>query len=111
MGGDQRTDLALLEFTSSDSIPVIDLGNSDDARTGQWVLAVGNPFGFESTVTVGIISARRADRSARVRPFGGFTEYIQTDAAVNPRELRRRARRPGRTARRREHLDRLAVRG
>lgn len=82
VGGDQRTDLALVEFTSSDSIPVIDLGNSDDARTGQWVLAVGNPFGFESTVTVGIISAM--GRTAQPgTPVGGFTEYIQTDAAMN----------------------------
>ncbi|MFW5744282.1 MAG: trypsin-like peptidase domain-containing protein [Spirochaetota bacterium] len=83
VGGDQRTDLALLEFTSSDSIPVIELGDSDEARTGQWVLAVGNPFGFESTVTAGIISA--VGRTAQPgTPVGGFTEYIQTDAAVNP---------------------------
>lgn len=82
VGGDQRTDLALLEFTSSDSIPVIELGDSDEARTGQWVLAVGNPFGFESTVTVGIISAM--GRTAQPgTPVGGFTEYIQTDAAMN----------------------------
>lgn len=83
VGGDQRTDLALLEFTSSDGIPVIELGNSDDARTGQWVIAVGNPFGFESTVTAGIVSA--VGRTAQPgTPIGGFTEYIQTDAAVNP---------------------------
>ena len=83
VGGDQRTDLALLEFTSSDSIPVIELGDSDEARVGQWVIAVGNPYGFESTVTVGIISA--LGRTAQPgTPIGGFTEYIQTDAAINP---------------------------
>jgi serine protease Do len=83
VGGDQRTDLALLEFTSSDDIPVIDLGDSDEASVGQWVVAVGNPYGFESTVTVGIVSA--LGRTAQPgTPVGGFTEYIQTDAAVNP---------------------------
>ncbi|MFW5685019.1 MAG: Do family serine endopeptidase [Spirochaetota bacterium] len=83
VGGDQRTDLALLEFTSSDDIPVIEPGDSDDASVGQWVIAVGNPYGFESTVTVGIISA--LGRTARAgTPVGGFTEYIQTDAAINP---------------------------
>ncbi len=83
VGGDERTDLALLEFESDGDFPVIEFGNSDDARVGQWVLAIGNPFGFESTVTVGIISA--VGRTAQPgMPVGGFTEYIQTDAAINP---------------------------
>jgi serine protease Do len=83
VGGDERTDLALLEFTSSDGIPVIELGDSDDVRVGQWAIAVGNPYGFESSVTAGIISA--VGRTAQPgTPIGGFTEYIQTDAAINP---------------------------
>jgi serine protease Do len=83
VGGDDRTDLALLEFTSSDDIPVIEFADSDEARVGQWVLAVGNPYGFESSVTAGIVSAlgRTAQAGTVV---GGFTEYIQTDAAINP---------------------------
>ncbi len=83
VGGDQRTDLAMLEFSSSDDIPVIDLGDSDDVRVGQWALAIGNPYGFESSMTAGIISA--VGRTAQPgTPIGGFTEYIQTDAAINP---------------------------
>ncbi len=82
-GGDQRTDLALLEFDSDDDVPLIEFGDSDEARVGQWVLAIGNPYGFESTMTVGIISA--LGRTAQPgMPVGGFTEYIQTDAAINP---------------------------
>jgi serine protease Do len=83
VGGDQRTDLALLEFQSSEEVPTIELADSDQARVGQWVLAVGNPYGFESSVTVGIVSA--LGRSAQAgTPVGSFTEYIQTDAAINP---------------------------
>lgn len=83
VGGDQRTDLALLEFQSSDDIPTIEFADSDEAQVGQWVLAVGNPYGFESSVTVGIVSA--LGRSAQAgTPVGSFTEYIQTDAAINP---------------------------
>lgn len=83
VGGDQRTDLALLEFQGGEDIPVVEFANSDEARVGQWVVAVGNPFGFESSVTVGIVSA--LGRSAQAgMPVGSFTEYIQTDAAINP---------------------------
>jgi serine protease Do len=83
VGGDQRTDLALLEFQGAEDIPVVELADSDEARVGQWVIAVGNPFGFESSVTVGIVSA--LGRSAQAgMPVGSFTEYIQTDAAINP---------------------------
>ncbi len=83
VGGDERTDLALLEFQSDEEFPVIEFGNSDAVRVGHWVLAIGNPFGFESTVTVGIVSA--VGRTAQPgMPIGGATEYIQTDAAINP---------------------------
>ena len=83
VGGDERTDLALLEFESTEDFPVIEFANSDGVRVGHWVLAIGNPFGFESTVTVGIVSA--VGRTAQPgMPVGGATEYIQTDAAINP---------------------------
>jgi serine protease Do len=83
VGGDERTDLALLEFESDEEFPVIEFANSDGIRIGHWVLAIGNPFGFASTVTVGIVSA--VGRTAQPgMPIGGATEYIQTDAAINP---------------------------
>ncbi|MFW5717606.1 MAG: Do family serine endopeptidase [Spirochaetota bacterium] len=83
VGTDERTDLALVSFRTDEAVPVARLGNSDDLDVGDWVLAVGNPFGFESTVTVGIVSALRRDP----QPGAGvadFTDYIQTDAAINP---------------------------
>ncbi len=83
VGGDQRTDIALLEFSTSEDIPVAKLGDSDVLDVGHWVLAVGNPYGFESTVTAGIVSA--LGRTAQPgTPLGSFTEYIQTDASINP---------------------------
>ncbi|MFP4115108.1 MAG: Do family serine endopeptidase [Spirochaetales bacterium] len=83
VGTDERTDLAVVSFRTDEAVPVARLGNSDDLDVGDWVLAVGNPFGFESTVTVGIVSALRRDP----QPGAGvadFTDYIQTDAAINP---------------------------
>ncbi len=83
VGKDARTDLALVVFEPEGDVPVARLGNSDDIYVGDWVLAVGNPFGFESTVTAGIISAvgRQANPASGI---SGFTDYIQTDAAINP---------------------------
>ncbi len=83
VGADARTDLALVKFNTREDVPVARLGDSDSLYVGDWVLAVGNPFGFESTVTAGIVSAlkRRAEAGS---PIAGFTEYIQTDAAINP---------------------------
>lgn len=82
VGKDARTDLALIRFNTREEIPVATLGNSDDLYIGDWVLAVGNPYGFESTVTAGIVSAlkRRADQAG----LANFTDYIQTDASINP---------------------------
>jgi len=83
VGGDQRTDLALIKFSSSSDIPVATIGDSDLMHVGHWVLAVGNPYGFQSTVTAGIVSA--LGRNAQPgTPIGGFSEYIQTDASINP---------------------------
>ena len=84
VGGDERTDLALLTFNTSEEVPVATLGDSDDLYVGDWVLAVGNPFGFHSTVTAGIVSAtgRRAQQAGAGLPE--LPDFIQTDAAINP---------------------------
>ncbi len=80
VGTDPNKDLALVSFETTERIPLARLGNSDDLQVGDWVLAIGNPMGFESTVTQGIISAK----SRREGPENtGFTDYIQTDAAIN----------------------------
>jgi serine protease Do len=89
VGGDARLDLALLKFTSSEEVPVATFGNSNDLRVGDWVVAVGNPFGFESTVTSGIVSALgRTSAMAQAQQRGAnvptLTDFIQTDAAINP---------------------------
>ncbi len=83
IGSDARLDLALLEITADERIPVAGLGDSSQLRVGDWVLAMGNPLGFESTVTAGIVSAlgRRPDPAS---PITDYTDYIQTDAAINP---------------------------
>lgn len=84
IGSDPSTDLALIKI-DADNLPVLPMGNSDELRLGQWVLAVGNPFGLNSTVTAGIVSAKARSLSAAThgRPMG-IESYIQTDAAVNP---------------------------
>jgi len=81
VGRDPRRDMALVSFESREAVPVADLGDSDRIQVGDWALAVGNPLGFESTVTVGIISAVGRQPGPGVQ--GGFNEYIQTDAAIN----------------------------
>ncbi|MCM1109686.1 MAG: Do family serine endopeptidase [Clostridium sp.] len=84
IGTDPTTDLALVKIDATD-LPVIPIGDSDNLRVGEWVLAVGNPFGFTSTVTAGIVSAKARSISsvAHTRQMG-IESYIQTDAAVNP---------------------------
>ncbi len=89
VGGDSRLDLALLRFTSSEDVPVASFADSNSLRVGDWVVAVGNPFGFESTVTSGIISALgRTSSMAQAQQQGAnmptLTDFIQTDAAINP---------------------------
>lgn len=80
IGGDPLKDLALVAFDTREEIPLARLGNSERAQVGDWVLAVGNPYGFESTVTAGIVSAvgRKGMPGSRT-----LTDYIQTDAAIN----------------------------
>lgn len=85
VGADPVTDLALIKIDGAENLHVIPMGDSDDLRVGEWVLAVGNPFGFTSTVTSGIVSAKARNISSITgTPGGGSIEsYIQTDAAVN----------------------------
>lgn len=79
IGLDQRKDLALLSFRSNESIPTAELGDSDGVHVGDWVLAFGSPFNFQSTVTAGIVSAV----GRRGGPQGNINDFIQTDAAIN----------------------------
>lgn len=76
IGSDQRTDIAVLKLEVT-GLPKVTLGDSDKVRVGEWVMAIGSPFGFENTVTAGIVSAK-------TRETGDFVPFIQTDAAVNP---------------------------
>ena len=78
-GRDPNTDLALIKIKSDGNLPIIQFGNSDDVKVGEWVMAIGNPFGLEHTVTVGIISAK-----GRVIGSGPYDDFIQTDASINP---------------------------
>ena len=79
IGSDENTDIALLKIDADEDLPYIAFGDSDQAKIGEWVLAVGNPFNLTSTVTAGIISAKSRDLSGR-----NSQSFIQTDAAVNP---------------------------
>lgn len=79
IGSDEKTDIALLKIEADEDLPYITFGDSDQARIGEWVLAVGNPFNLNSTVTAGIISAKSRDLSGR-----NSQSFLQTDAAVNP---------------------------
>lgn len=84
IGADATTDLALIKIDAED-LPVIPIGDSDALKVGEWVLAVGNPFGFTSTVTAGIVSAKaRSISSVTNGRQMGIESFIQTDAAVNP---------------------------
>ncbi|MCJ8210863.1 trypsin-like peptidase domain-containing protein [Mucilaginibacter sp. RS28] len=107
IGTDPNTDLALIKVTAT-NLPIVKLGNSDDVRVGEWVLAVGNPFNLTSTVTAGIVSAKGRnigiigsendddDDNGGYNPFGptrnqqaprvnkAIESFIQTDAAINP---------------------------
>ena len=78
-GSDERKDLALLKVTTDDALSVARLGDSGTLQVGDWVLAIGSPFGFQSTVTAGIVSAL----GRRGGPDGNISDFIQTDAAIN----------------------------
>ncbi len=83
IGRDERTDLAVLRITATD-LPVIPLGDSEVIEVGDWVVAIGNPFGLDHTVSAGIVSAK--GRTSEEVPIlvGGYFDFIQTDASINP---------------------------
>jgi serine protease Do len=78
IGADPRSDVALLKV-EGENLPTVRLGKSEDLKVGEWVLAIGSPFGFENTVTAGIVSAK-----GRSLPQENFVPFIQTDVAINP---------------------------
>ena len=78
VGRDQKTDLALLKVESTKPLKAVSLGDSDKTRVGDWVVAIGNPFGLGGTVTAGIVSARKRDINS-----GPYDDFIQTDASIN----------------------------
>ena len=78
LGSDPRTDIAVLKIDAT-NLPTARLANADDLKVGEWVLAIGSPFGFENTVTAGVVSAK-----GRTLPSDSLVPFIQTDVAVNP---------------------------
>jgi len=78
IGSDARTDVALLKVEATD-LPVVSIGEPSKLQVGEWVLAIGSPFGFEQSVTAGIVSAK-----GRSLPGGNYVPFIQTDVAINP---------------------------
>lgn len=78
VGGDERSDIALLKVDAND-LPVVKIGNSAELKVGEWVLAIGSPFGFDHSVTAGIVSAK-----GRALPRENYVPFIQTDVAINP---------------------------
>lgn len=79
IGKDPKTDLALIKIEPKNKLPAVEFGNSDKLRIGDWVIAIGNPFGLGNTVTAGIVSAE-----GRVLGMGSYDDFIQTDAPINP---------------------------
>jgi serine protease Do len=79
VGRDSNTDIALIKLKTTQELPFVKLGDSNDLKVGEWVMAIGNPFGLEHTVTAGIVSAK-----GRVIGSGPYDDFIQTDASINP---------------------------
>jgi serine protease Do len=82
IGADDDTDLAVIKIETNKDLPIAKLGNSDGVQVGDWVLAIGSPFGLQATVTAGIISAK--DRAGIGGTSHQFQRFLQTDAAINP---------------------------
>ena len=80
-GNDPAYDLAVIKIEPDEDLPVLELGNSDALEVGEWVVAIGNPYGFEHSVTAGVISAK--NRSIHTQDVN-FDDFLQTDAAINP---------------------------
>jgi serine protease Do len=79
IGKDQKTDIAVIKIDAGENLPVVTLGDSDHLEVGEWVMAIGNPFGLDHTVTSGIVSAKGRQIGA-----GPYDNFIQTDASINP---------------------------
>ncbi|RST56343.1 DegQ family serine endoprotease [Variovorax sp. MHTC-1] len=78
LGSDEKTDIAVLKIDAK-NLPTLSLGNTKELKPGEWVLAIGSPFGFENTVTAGVVSAK-----GRSLPDDSYVPFIQTDVAINP---------------------------
>ena len=79
VGSDEASDVAVLKVEADDDLPVLEFGDSDALKVGEWVLAIGSPFGFDHSVTAGIVSAK-----GRSLPTDNYVPFIQTDVAINP---------------------------
>src|SRR6266498_1786725 len=79
VGVDDETDVAVIKIDSARDLPTVTMGDSNSAQVGDWVLAIGSPFGLDQTVTAGIISKKERETS----PFNSFQRFLQTDAAIN----------------------------
>ncbi len=80
IGSDPQSDVALIKIDNGKDLPVVPLGDSDALEVGEWVIAIGNPFGLNQTVTVGVVSAKGRSRVG----INEYEDFIQTDAAINP---------------------------
>ncbi len=79
IGSDKRSDIAVLKIDAHENLPIVKIGSPDELEVGEWVLAIGSPFGFDHTVTAGIVSAK-----SRSLPTENYVPFIQTDVAINP---------------------------
>jgi serine protease Do len=81
VGSDEKADVALLKIENAENLPFVEFGDSDDLEIGEWVIAIGNPFGLTETLTVGVVSAMGRKLS---QDSAAYQDFIQTDAAINP---------------------------
>jgi serine protease Do len=84
IGADEKTDVALIQIETKKDLPILALGSSDSMAVGDWVVAIGNPFGLDHTVTAGIVSAKGRAQVDPGKIRGAYHDFIQTDASINP---------------------------